>query len=225
MEHVLRQCIIALRLGERMGLDEQERSVLYYTALLVNVGRHTDAHEQAKWFGDDIAIKALKFDEDMVGFRAAAGMLRHLGAGRAPLHRFRTGLEFAFGGHREVDDMIAQHARLAAAFGRHLGLPDAVLDRSAGSYESWDGRGWPAGLSGDAIPLASRITQLAELVEVAHRTGGEAAALALAAPAQGPSSIPPSCAACARSGEVFGDLDTPGRGRRSSTPSRRWTWC
>ena len=38
MEHVLRQCMIALRLAERVGLDEEERSVVYYTALLVNVG-------------------------------------------------------------------------------------------------------------------------------------------------------------------------------------------
>ena len=64
MEHVLRQCLIALRLAERVGLDEQERAVVYYTALLVNVGCHTDAHEQAKWFGDDIALKAGKYDHE-----------------------------------------------------------------------------------------------------------------------------------------------------------------
>src|SRR5438477_5729245 len=45
MEHVLRQCLIALRLAERIGLDEEERAVIYYTALLINVGCHTDAHE------------------------------------------------------------------------------------------------------------------------------------------------------------------------------------
>ena len=38
MEHVLRQCLIAMRLAERIGLDEQERAVVYYTSLLVNVG-------------------------------------------------------------------------------------------------------------------------------------------------------------------------------------------
>jgi hypothetical protein len=27
--------------------------------LLVNVGCHSDAHEQAKWFGDDIAMKSI----------------------------------------------------------------------------------------------------------------------------------------------------------------------
>jgi hypothetical protein len=54
MEHMLRQCLIALRLAEVVGLDEQRRADVYYTALLVGVGCHTDAHEQAKWFGDDI---------------------------------------------------------------------------------------------------------------------------------------------------------------------------
>ena len=69
MEHVLRQCLIALRLAERVGLDEDERAVVYYTALLVNVGCHTDAHEQAKWFGDDIALKAAKYDHELRSVR------------------------------------------------------------------------------------------------------------------------------------------------------------
>ena len=34
MEHVLRQCLIALRLAEGIGLDEEQRAVVYYTALL-----------------------------------------------------------------------------------------------------------------------------------------------------------------------------------------------
>ena len=56
MEHVLRQCRIGLRIGEIVGVDEASRATVYYTALLVNVGCHTDAHEQAHWAGDDIAM-------------------------------------------------------------------------------------------------------------------------------------------------------------------------
>ena len=74
MEHVLRQCLIALRLAERIGLDDQERSVVYYTALLVNVGCHADAHEQAKWFGDDIALKSAKYVRDTHGLRGCRGV-------------------------------------------------------------------------------------------------------------------------------------------------------
>jgi hypothetical protein len=38
MEHVLRQCLIALRMAERIGLDDEQRAVVYYTAL--RDGRH-----------------------------------------------------------------------------------------------------------------------------------------------------------------------------------------
>ena len=172
MEHVLRQCLIALRLAERVGLDEEARAVVYYTALLVNVGCHSDAHEQAKWFGDDIALKAAKYDHPLRGPRSAAAAMRMLGAGNPPLHRFRVGLEFALAGHRELDDMIANHALMARRLAEQLGLPDAVLEALAAAYEQWDGRGWPGEVKGEDIPLASRLAQLAEYVEVAHRVGG-----------------------------------------------------
>ena len=79
---------------------------------LVNVGCHTDAREQAKWFGDDIALKSGKFDHEF-GFRVVAATLQKLGAGSPPLHRFRIGLEFALAGRRELDGMIAAHAAVA----------------------------------------------------------------------------------------------------------------
>src|SRR3954447_24041618 len=99
MEHLLRPCLIALRLGERLGLDEDERAVVYYTALLVNVGCHTDAHEQAKWFGDDIALKSDKYEYEFRSVRGAVAGARMIGAGNPPLHRFLVGLEFAVSGH------------------------------------------------------------------------------------------------------------------------------
>ena len=51
MEHVLRQCLIALRIAERVGLEEEQRAVVYYTALLINVGCHTDAHDRRSGSG------------------------------------------------------------------------------------------------------------------------------------------------------------------------------
>src|SRR5947209_2114448 len=53
---------LAMRLADRVGLEEAERVVLYYSGLLAWVGCHTDAYEQAKWFGDDIAMKAAAMD-------------------------------------------------------------------------------------------------------------------------------------------------------------------
>ena len=180
MEHVLRQCLIALRLAEGIGLDEEQRAVVYYTALLINVGCHSDAHEQAKWFGDDIALKSVKYDHEPRSIRMAAMGIRALGSGQAPLHRFRLGLAFALSGHREVDGMIAHHAAIARAMAEQLSLPTEVLDAIGASYERWDGRGWPGDLEGDDIPLASRIAHVAEFIEVANRLGGVPAVRRLA---------------------------------------------
>jgi HD-GYP domain-containing protein (c-di-GMP phosphodiesterase class II) len=180
MEHVLRQCLIALRLADRIGLDDGQRSVVYYTALLVNVGCHADAHEQAKWFGDDIELKSHKYDHEFRSIRGALASLRLVGNGNPPLHRFRVGLEFALSGHRDLDGMIEQHARLACSLAAEIGLPDAVQDAVGSSYEQWDGHGWPGNLAGENVPVAARVAQLAEFVEVAHRVGGVDAAVLLA---------------------------------------------
>ena len=172
MEHVLRQCLIALRIGEALGLDGEERAVVYYSSLLVNIGCHTDAHEQAKWFGDDIACKSVKYDYDPHSVRMAVAGMRQLGSGLPPLHRFRLGLEFAISGHREVNGMIEHHAAIARQMGEHLKLPIPVLESLGAAYEFWDGRGWPGDLAGEAVPLPSRIAQVAEFSEVANRLGG-----------------------------------------------------
>jgi HD-GYP domain-containing protein (c-di-GMP phosphodiesterase class II) len=209
MEHVLRQCLIALRLAERFGLDEHRRADVYYTALLVNVGCHSDAHEQAKWFGDDIALKSDKYEYEFRSVRGAAAGMRRLGSGNAPSHRFRVALEFALSGHREVADMISQHAAMTRTLGEQLGLPDQALDALGAAYETWDGRGWPGELKGEDVPIASRLAQLAEFVEVAHRVGGVEAAKTLAGKRAG-KQFDPNLAElmCADAEMILSDLDS-----------------
>jgi hypothetical protein len=125
MEHVLRQCLIALRLAERIGLDEEQRADVYYAALLVNVGCHSDAHEQAKWFGDDIALKSGKYDHEIGSVRGAAAAFRLIGAGNPPLHRFR----------------IAGRGRGCAG---HRRSPHSTAARRAGRVDRARGGGTPA---------------------------------------------------------------------------------
>jgi HD-GYP domain-containing protein (c-di-GMP phosphodiesterase class II) len=208
MEHVLRQCLIALRLAERIGLSDEERSVVYYTALLVNVGCHADAHEQAKWFGDDIELKSHKYDHELGSVRGALASLRLVGSGNPPLHRFRVGFEFALSGRRDLDGMIARHAALACSLAGEIGLPQAVQDAVGSAYEQWDGRGWPGKLAAEQVPIAARLAQLAEFVEVAHRLGGTEAVVALARTRAG-SQFDPALSAllCDCVQDVFGGLD------------------
>ena len=86
MEHVIRECLIALRMSDLLGLDTSQRAVLYYGGLLAWVGCHTDAYEQAKWLGDDLAMKHDKFQYDLGrAGPTAAFMLKHIGGAGRPL--------------------------------------------------------------------------------------------------------------------------------------------
>jgi HD-GYP domain-containing protein (c-di-GMP phosphodiesterase class II) len=181
MEHVLRQCLIALRIADRLALPEQERAVLYYTALLEYAGCHVDAHEQARWLGDDLVAKAdARLTDFDGGRRDVAYLLGHLGAGRPPLERLRLGLAFLSGpGRRAVDEMFRNHwlatESLASAF--DLGRP--VLDSLAQTFERWDGKGLLRTRGADC-PLTARIAILVDVVEVYHRAGGVEAAVTAA---------------------------------------------
>src|SRR5581483_2891781 len=131
------------------------------------------------------------------------------GSGQPPLHRFKVGLEFVLSGHREVDGMIAHHATIARTLGEQLGLAGGVLEALAAAYERWDGRGWPGALAGDAIPLASRLAQIAEFVEVAYRIGGEEAVTELARKRRGKQFDPALATLVAtEAGILFAGLDT-----------------
>ncbi|MBW3609591.1 MAG: hypothetical protein KY463_14875, partial [Actinobacteria bacterium] len=159
MEHVLRQCLIALRIAERPDLDEEERAVLYYTALLAYVGCHVDAHEQAKWFGDDLVAKADARMFDFDGGRSdVAYLIGHLGAGRPPLERLRLGMAFLSGaGRRAAGAMFDNHWLATAGLARALQLGDPVLDSLEQTFERWDGRGL-CQARGARCPVTARVT-------------------------------------------------------------------
>jgi HD-GYP domain-containing protein (c-di-GMP phosphodiesterase class II) len=181
MEHVLRQCQIALRLADRLAVDQGEREVVYYSALVAWVGCHVDAYEQAKWFGDDTALKT---DFRLTDFATAASrpmfMLRHLGAGRPVAERARIGASFLGEGRKAAETMLDNHWMAADALAAMLGLAQRVRDSVEQTFERWDGKGVPKGLRGQEILLASRLVTLADVVEVFHRAGGIEAAIEVA---------------------------------------------
>jgi HD-GYP domain-containing protein (c-di-GMP phosphodiesterase class II) len=195
-------------LADLVDLDQTDRQAVYYAALLVNVACHTDAHEQARWFGDDLVMKATKYEYEPFSARDMATMLRMLGSGGTPVHRVRVAFDFAVSGRKEIDGMLAGHARLARRLGTELQLPEAALDALASSYESWNGKGFPGERAGADIPIASRIVQLAEFMEVGHRTGGVHAAVDIARRRAGKQFDPNLVGVLCRDTEkVFDDLD------------------
>src|SRR5246127_883546 len=130
MEHMIRACLLALRLADRLGFDDGERGTLYYSGLLAWVGCHTDAYEQAKWFGDDIAIKRDGHygpDTTANAANAAAFLLGHLGGlGRPALEKARLAMSFLGDGRRALADLAENHYKATDQLAARLGLSDEV---------------------------------------------------------------------------------------------------
>lgn len=180
MEHCLRQTVMAQRMASMLGATQDELEATYYLGLLANAYCHADATEQAKWFGDDIAMKSDGYDTlGMSGTAVAATMLRKLTGHGAAKERVRR-LAALPGLQRELIGWFNTHTSLGAQFAADIGLGDDVANAIFHAYEQWDGKG-PRGVPGDQIPLPARIVGVAATMEVVARTRGVAKARGVAA--------------------------------------------
>jgi HD-GYP domain-containing protein (c-di-GMP phosphodiesterase class II) len=209
MEHVLRQCLISMRLADRAGLDAADRGVVYYTALLAWVGCHVDAYEQAKWFGDDLALKADFRTVDFTGPVATARfMLEHFGAGLPMAERAKLSGELMRSGWPRRRAALERHCYAADDLAGRLGLGERVRRSILQTFERWDGKGVPDGAKGDDILPTARIVNLADVVEVYQRAGGTTSAIAVARERSGtqfdPALVDVFCSAVS---EIFAELD------------------
>ena len=180
MEHMLRSCLIAMRLADLVGADPDDRETAYYGGLLAWIGCHADSQEFAELFGDDIAFRAASYDVDWRGPEFAALLVRYVGSVRPLPDRAVRLLDFVVHARPQLTSMIASHCVSASALAARLGLPDRVIEGLAFTFERWDGSGLPIGAGGDSIPLGMRLVHLADVAEVHLRRGGPEAAITMA---------------------------------------------
>lgn len=178
-EHALRSCLLAVRLGETMGVPVPERREIFYVTLLQRIGCTADAFELSAWFADDLDAHARTFTLDF-GRRTEVlvDLLRYAGATRAPLQRLRTLTGALASGSDAIGGLFRAACDAAQQLGGRLGLDPQIRQALGQVFERWDGRGWPSGARGEAIALSTRIARLTADAEVVHRLGGLDAALA-----------------------------------------------
>src|SRR4029077_1914870 len=202
-------CLISMRLADRVGLDAADHSVVYYTALLAWVGCHIDAYEQAKWCGDDLALKADCRTMDFAGPAATARfMLEHFGAGLPMVERAKLSVEMMrSGGRPRRRAAWERHCYAADDLAGRLGLGQRVRRSILQTFERWDGKGVPDGAKGDDILPTARIVNLADVVEVYQRAGGTTSAVAVARERSGPQFDPALVDVfCPAASEIFAEL-------------------
>jgi len=206
MEHVLRSWLIAARLGDHLGLGTDERGALYYASTLAWVGCVADTPEVAAWFGDDIAFRSDYYKVDLAGLPMLGFMLSHVGAGSPALYRLRLGAKLVATGGRGIQRGLMSHCLTTARMAERFGLDEQVCQPLQQVFARWDGKGMPAGMSGEEIALPMRLFHLADMVEVHHRTGGPDAAVAVAQAKRGKQFDPAVVDTfCPLATEVLGD--------------------
>ena len=177
LEKSLRNAVIAARLGEALGVAREQLSAIYYVALLRSMGCTSNSHEAAVLMGgDDNAF--LGVVQELSGGNAlewARGAAEHVARTAPELAAARTEEWFLTVGRMEGRNAGASACEVSTALARRLGLSADVQAGLDQVYERWDAKG-PAQVGGEDLCLSARVSHVVDVIEIADRAGGVAAA-------------------------------------------------
>jgi len=176
--HTVRSCLVGMRIADRLGLDEERRSALFYALLLKDAGCSSNASKMSTLFdADDMEAKRRVKTVDWTSLpHATLYAARTVSPEGSLLTKAGRMFEFAVRGQEASRDLIRIRCERGAEITRLMGFPEETAQAIRGLDEHWDGKGHPDGLEGEEIPLLARICGLAQTVEVFLTDRGPAAA-------------------------------------------------
>lgn len=182
LETALSSCIVAVRLGEALGLDDATLRDVYYQALLRYIGCNAETHAMAALVGDELALRrdfaAIDPGDppEVVGLIVRYLQQAHAGQPPSRLEEFIARSLLAL--PATTQETFAGHCEVAQRLADRLGFPDSLIACLGQLYERWDGHGLPRGLRGDQVAPAVLLVTLAQDAVVWARIGGPEAAIA-----------------------------------------------
>jgi HD-GYP domain-containing protein (c-di-GMP phosphodiesterase class II) len=174
LEHGLQSTLVAMRLAERLGVDPDTASQIYYACLLFYVGCTADAEVAAETFGDDDALTThalpARFGSKP---EMMAGIMRALATSGSPAPV--RALQMVRGMPRAAQEFkghVTAFCEVAQMLTDRLGLPASMQGLFAYLVERWDGKGLPGRARHEQIPLPVRIASVARDAAFQHMLGG-----------------------------------------------------
>src|SRR3989475_2636240 len=170
----LRTCLLALGVAREMGLGEPDLQDIFYLSLLRFVGCNAHAeHDAAVTGGNEMAFRrgmATVISGEPA--ELASHVVRNLGAGWPATTRIRLVAGAFAAGSKGARHTIAASCEVAQLIASRLGLGASLVRALGYSGEFWNGKGLPNGASAEAIPISSRIVNVARDVDVLSKVGG-----------------------------------------------------
>jgi HD-GYP domain-containing protein (c-di-GMP phosphodiesterase class II) len=174
LEHGLQSTLLAIRLGERLGVDSDTAAQTYYACLLFYVGCTADAEVAAETFGDDDALTTYALPARFGSKpEMLAGIMRALANSGSPAPvravQIARGMPRAA---REFKGHVTAFCEVAQMLTDRLGLPASMQGLFAYLVERWDGKGLPGRARHEEIPLPVRIASVARDAAFQRLLGG-----------------------------------------------------
>lgn len=184
VEYALSTCILAVRLGESLGLRESELREVYYLALLRHIGCNAETYKMADVVGDELALRAEVARVDTGQFVQMLGLIfryiRQANEGASAWKLARLVVQDLLTFPKLMKQEFAGFCEVAQLLAARLRFDTPILHDLSQVYERWDGKGMPARLKETEIAPAVNIVTLAGDVVTFYRTDGSAAAINMA---------------------------------------------
>ena len=160
LEMVLATCLLSLRLGELLGLGQDELHELYYLALFRHAGCTADSHRAAQYMGDELAFspRFLAAVDPTKPWTLFNFIWHSVYADRSALERL-SALPTVLPGFMEA---VVAHCEVAQLFAARLGLDEHLQAALLQCNEQWDGHGAPGKAKAEQIQLNVRLFHVAE---------------------------------------------------------------
>jgi len=179
LEHALRICLLAFRLGEVLGLTSDELRAVYYVALLRYVGCTADSQHLVDIFGDELLAHSRVATVELLPLPMVMAMIRYAGDGyplSERLQKLTYGLSSGIARTRE--SQVGQ-CEIAQNIARSFNLGEEINLALGQIFERWDGRGTPGNAQGEELSKAIRLVHIAQDAEVFYRVDGLSTAVSM----------------------------------------------
>ena len=181
LEFALHSCVVALRLGEQLGLDVQDLRAVYYQSLLRYIGCNFETRLLAAVFGDELLLRKDFIHVDTTSFDFFRQMTAAIRSSHETLPPVQVLWSITRGfveAARFSKEFYESHCEIAERLAERLGFETTIATAIKQVYARWDGKGVP-NIKGEAIAPGMLIVSLAQDAVYAFQLGGTDAALNL----------------------------------------------
>jgi HD-GYP domain-containing protein (c-di-GMP phosphodiesterase class II)/DNA-binding CsgD family transcriptional regulator len=176
-DHSLRTCVRSVAIARSLGCDDATVGAVHQVALLRFLGCTADAAETAALTGGQDATFLAAMAPVLMGSpgESVGRLIGNLAADQRLPRRARL-VAGALADPGYVRRSLSAHCEVGARLAIRLGGDPVVVDSLAHAYERWDGKGFPTGLAGSAVPLPIRIVTVARDLDLWTSAAGSTVA-------------------------------------------------